>query len=203
MVVVVSMREIGDKSIRTRTPEPARADPEINRSYGWRHAAKSERQSGGWRPFCTVLHSWPPAQRQLILPDRMQYCDWCRTRADDGREIHRLCVSRRQLLETIEPPAMQALPEQDYGVQRVVWSPSRPPGRDRQSEVAYILDADIRSFLETASYYPPGTGGLSGYDLNSAPFCFPPLVLVPAGKSGVSLAGLLFRSHPRLLDPGV
>ena len=32
----------------------------------------------------------------------------------NGREIRRLGVSRRQLFETIERPAMQPLPEQDY-----------------------------------------------------------------------------------------
>jgi hypothetical protein len=32
----------------------------------------------------------------------------------NGREIRRLGVSRRQLFETIERPAMQSLPEQDY-----------------------------------------------------------------------------------------
>ena len=32
----------------------------------------------------------------------------------NGREMRRLGVSRRQLFETIERPAMQSLPEQDY-----------------------------------------------------------------------------------------
>jgi hypothetical protein len=32
----------------------------------------------------------------------------------NGREMRRLGVSRRQLFDTIERPAMQLLPEQDY-----------------------------------------------------------------------------------------
>ena len=70
--------------------------PEINRSYGKMAAhynvgvvparprkPKDKAKVGGRRPLCAVLHPWPPAQRYLLFPGRMQYRDWRCPRADE------------------------------------------------------------------------------------------------------------------------
>ena len=54
----------------------------------------------------------------------------------NGREMRRLGVSRRQLFETIERPAMQSLPEQDY--EYAVWRLARV-GIDYHVEVEGFL----------------------------------------------------------------
>ena len=54
----------------------------------------------------------------------------------NGREMRRLGVSRRQLFETIERPAMQSLPEQDY--EYAEWCFARV-GIDYHVEVEVLL----------------------------------------------------------------
>jgi len=43
----------------------------------------------------------------------------------NGREMRRLGISRRQLFETIERPAMQPLPDQDYEFAEWCFAPRR------------------------------------------------------------------------------
>ena len=61
----------------------------------------------------------------------------------NGREMRRIGVSRRTLFETIERPAMQPLPEQEY--EYADWHLARV-GIDYHVEVA--------GFLDSASYCP-------------------------------------------------
>ena len=133
------LRRDGDALWRRHPASPAKAPP------------RQGRRRGG-RAVCAGLYPWPPAQRDVLLPVRLQCCHrGLPVELMNSREMRRLGMSRRQLFEAVERPAMCALPQDDF--EYAEWHLPRV-GIDYHVEVAGLLLLGATRADPRASRYP-------------------------------------------------
>ena len=105
-------------------------------SAGTAVSPEGQSQSRGWSAHRSVLHPGPIAQPEVLLAAECNAAISEILVQLNGRVMRRLGVSRRELFETVERPAMQPLPQTDH--EYAEWALARV-GIDYHVEVGRVL----------------------------------------------------------------